>query len=326
MFIKSEVPNADLKTNEGFRSFVQHVRNVLTTVNPAILTRTADTGQIDPLTVNTPLTSSGTTNFRTSGFDIYHFNDSLQPLYFKLEYGAWGRTGSYTSKMEYGLYVTIGTGSDGAGNITQQIFSGFLRKTTYSSGSWTTQISDRGVHYTFCCVKDGYLSFHFDVGSLPAGTPYPNAALTTESHSLIISRDKNAPVFLFAVNSSPDSGTTSDASSNPTMTSRPRDLRMFVVNFTPGRYWTYVNQVDSWSAYIPGSSGVVGADIGVKQLEVHTNDDIYKDENLLMYWGDDFGYEQQETVTIDGVPGNFLFLTPALRTAYPYMNIAIRWE
>lgn len=324
MIIKSEVPNADLKTNAGFQSFVAHVRNVLTTVNPGILTRTSDTGQIDPTTVATPLTSTNATQFKSAGFDIYRFNDSVKNIYFKLTYGAFGVTGSATSRMEFGLYVELGHSTDGAGNLQNTFFRSFLRKGSLNTTP-TTQNADRGVHYTYCCVKDGYLSFHFDVGSkIITGSNFPNDALTTESHSLVFSRQENSSVFLFAVNANSISGDTTAGSH--TLTERYRDLRLFVVDFEGGKYWQYVNQLAGWSSAIPGTTGVVGANVGVKRVEVQSNRAVYKDKNLLLYWAQDFGYEQQETISIDGVNSNFLFLTPAIRATYPQMNIAFRWE
>lgn len=324
MIIKSEVPNADLKTNAGFQSFVAHVRNVLTTVNPDILTRTSDTGQIDPTTVATPLTTSNLTTFKRAGFDIYRFNDSVKNIYFKLTYGAFGITGSMTSKMEFGLFVELGHSTDGAGNLQNTFFRSFLRKGSTNNNP-STQNADRGFHYTYCCVKDGYLSFHFDVGSkIMDGNNFPNDNLTTESHSLIFSRQENSSVFLFAVNA----GTSEyDVSSGTqSLTNRVRDFQIFMVDFENGKYWQYVNQLPSWSSAVPGTTGVVGPNVGVKRIEVHGNRAVYRDKNLLLYWAQDFGYEQQETISIDGVSSNFLFLTPALRATYPQMNIAIRWE
>lgn len=76
------------------------------------LTVTADTGQINWTTVTHP----GAINTK-AGYEIYRFNDSLQganPIYFRIDYG----TGAAASGTNPCTWMTVGTGSDGAGNIT----------------------------------------------------------------------------------------------------------------------------------------------------------------------------------------------------------------
>jgi hypothetical protein len=71
--------------------------------------QTADTGQINWSTV---VRSAGGT---AAGYEIWRLNDSLQstaPIYIKVEYGT-GPTTAYP-----GLWITAGTGSDGAGALT----------------------------------------------------------------------------------------------------------------------------------------------------------------------------------------------------------------
>jgi hypothetical protein len=70
---------------------------------------TADTGQINWGTVTAP----GAANTK-QGYEIYKFADTLQataPLFFRIDYGS----GAATNNPAY--WLTVGTGSDGAGNI-----------------------------------------------------------------------------------------------------------------------------------------------------------------------------------------------------------------
>lgn len=74
------------------------------------LTVTADTGQVNWTTV----TWSNATNTKM-GYEVYRFNDTLQatsPIYFRIDYGTGG------SSSNPSTWLTVGTGSDGAGNIT----------------------------------------------------------------------------------------------------------------------------------------------------------------------------------------------------------------
>jgi hypothetical protein len=80
------------------------------------LVQTADTGQINWTTVAAP---SGTNT--AMGYEIWRFNDSLQssaPVFLKLEYGS----GPNVRLPQ--MWVTVGVGSDGAGNLTGTNISG----------------------------------------------------------------------------------------------------------------------------------------------------------------------------------------------------------
>jgi hypothetical protein len=73
------------------------------------LVMTADTGQVDWLTVTRP--SINTFN----GYEIYRFDDAMQataPIFIKVQYG----TGSSTTHAR--ILLIIGTGSNGSGTIT----------------------------------------------------------------------------------------------------------------------------------------------------------------------------------------------------------------
>jgi hypothetical protein len=74
------------------------------------LTQTTDTGQINTGTVAAPSVSQ-----TASGYAIFKFNDALQatsPVFIKMEFGS-----AYTVTTP-SMWVTIGTGTNGAGTLT----------------------------------------------------------------------------------------------------------------------------------------------------------------------------------------------------------------
>lgn len=92
------------------------------------LTQTTDTGQINWSTVTTPTLAN-----TAAGYEIWRFTDSLQataPIFLKIEYG------NGTSVGYPGLWITVGTGSDGVGNITG-VIRARLSMSTLNSGTVT---------------------------------------------------------------------------------------------------------------------------------------------------------------------------------------------
>lgn len=76
------------------------------------LTVTTDTGQINWTTVTKP-----TATVTKAGYEVYKFNDTLQstkPIFFRIDYGS----STVASGNGPNTWLTVGTGSDGAGNIT----------------------------------------------------------------------------------------------------------------------------------------------------------------------------------------------------------------
>jgi hypothetical protein len=79
------------------------------------LVQTSDTGQINWTTVANP--SAG----GIAGYEIYRFNDTLQssrPVFIKFEYQTYTGT-------EPGFYITVGSGTDGAGTLTGTVSGRF---------------------------------------------------------------------------------------------------------------------------------------------------------------------------------------------------------
>ena len=99
-------------TDALFRQWCQHIHDTLALG----WVQTADTGQIDLGTVAKPAAANA-----KQGYEIWRMDDALQgtyPCYIRLDYGA-GSSAAYL-----GLWLTLGTGSDGAGNITGKLFDG----------------------------------------------------------------------------------------------------------------------------------------------------------------------------------------------------------
>lgn len=99
----------DHTSDAGFRAWANELMTALITTLG--LTQTADTGQLAfPMTVTTrPGTNTA------AGYYILRFNDTLQsttPIFIKVELG------TFASATIPGLWLTVGTGSDGAGNLT----------------------------------------------------------------------------------------------------------------------------------------------------------------------------------------------------------------
>lgn len=97
----------DITTNAGYREWVKMIQKALEECG---IVKTADTGQINTETVETPAV-----NNTYGGYNIWRFDDANQatePIFFKLEYG---RSGTAAIPK---LRWTVGTGSNGSGTIS----------------------------------------------------------------------------------------------------------------------------------------------------------------------------------------------------------------
>lgn len=93
-------------SDAAFRSWGQTIANAIVAAG---LVKTTDTGQIDWGTVTKPIANTA------GGYEIYRFDDALQatrPIFIKFEFG----TGGSVNNPQ--MWVTAGTATDGAGNIT----------------------------------------------------------------------------------------------------------------------------------------------------------------------------------------------------------------
>lgn len=98
--------NGNMAATAQFRIWGKAISDGLAAIG---MIKTADTGQIDWTTVNKP----AATTF--AGYEVWRFNDSLQstvPIFFNLSYGC------ANNPTHPKLNMTVGSGSDGSGNIT----------------------------------------------------------------------------------------------------------------------------------------------------------------------------------------------------------------
>ena len=108
MSVTSFAATGNFLTDADFRNWGQGISNALAAVG---LVKTADTGQINWTTVVKP---AGTGVI--SGYEMWRFNDALQataPVFIKIEYGSGG-----SAAGAHGLWITVATATDGAGNLT----------------------------------------------------------------------------------------------------------------------------------------------------------------------------------------------------------------
>lgn len=121
-------------TDANFRAWGKGISDQLAAMG---LVKTADTGQIDWLTVLTPSTTN-----QVRGFEMWRFADALQatyPVFIKIEYGSGAAT------LAPGIKVTVGIATDGAGNLTGTRKSTTLDLTTSGANSTSS----------FTCVFSG---------------------------------------------------------------------------------------------------------------------------------------------------------------------------
>lgn len=127
---------ASNSTDAFFRAWVTFLDNAFTAGGWVL---TADSGQLDPTTVLHPTVSNA-----KAGYRIYRMNDALQaanPVYLRVDYGQ----GTINSPS---IWLTIGTGSTGAGVITGIVFNG--------GSSATPQVTTSGTNNT--SVTNSYAS------------------------------------------------------------------------------------------------------------------------------------------------------------------------
>jgi hypothetical protein len=106
---------ASIATDANFRAIIQFIEDTLVTTGGWV--NTADTGQTAIASFVKPAVQNSKVGYR-----IYRMNDSLQataPIFMRLDFGA-----ANLGINCFGFWPTIGTGSDGAGNITGKMWDG----------------------------------------------------------------------------------------------------------------------------------------------------------------------------------------------------------
>ena len=97
-----------------FQAWTQFIEDLLVTTGRWVVT--ADTGQTLPSALVAPTSAN-----QKRGYRIYRMSDALQatsPVFMRFDFGSAGAVALP------GIWFTIGTGSDGSGNITGIVFNG----------------------------------------------------------------------------------------------------------------------------------------------------------------------------------------------------------
>lgn len=101
-------------TDAEFRIWAKYIQDTFLLTGAWV--QTSDTGQINMATVVKPAAAN-----TKSGYGVYKMNDTLQasaPCFVRIDYG------SGSNQLYPGVWITIGTGSDGSGGITTKKFDG----------------------------------------------------------------------------------------------------------------------------------------------------------------------------------------------------------
>lgn len=149
---------ANITADADFRAWATGIHDALIAVG---LVQTADTGQINLTTVTRPAGAN-----TAGGYEIFRFSDSLQatvPVFIKIEYG----TASTTASP--GLWMTSGSGSNGAGTLT---FAGPRNTATQTVG--------KGVSVTLPLYASGDTSRFVLLFSLDSANGSSAALISTE--------------------------------------------------------------------------------------------------------------------------------------------------
>lgn len=139
----------DHSSDAAFRAWGSELSGKLAAAG---LVQTSDTGQINWTTVTRPGANTA------AGYEIWRFNDSLQssaPIYIKLEYG------TSAASTRPGAWITVGTGTNGAGTITGVAST---RTTIHHSAG---PVSTSTAYPSYLCVAEGFagLLWKHDAGA-----------------------------------------------------------------------------------------------------------------------------------------------------------------
>lgn len=130
----------------AFRAWATEVSNSWAAVG---LVQTSDTGQINLTTATRP----GVTG--TAGYQIWRFDDAMQatkPIFIRIQYG------TASSATAPRMQVIVGTGSDGAGNLTNPTAVFNITASATPTSTVTNYLSD------FSC-SEGFFGMAWKIGS-----------------------------------------------------------------------------------------------------------------------------------------------------------------
>lgn len=127
----------DMTNDTTFRAWTQELDGAITGCGAA---HSADTGQVDLTTVTRPAGSS-----TSAGYKIYELFSGA--VYLKLEFGTYSPAAS-----AYQIWVTIGTSTDGAGDITGTAISRNGWTGTHTTSNFNSYVCYDASH----CLVIGY--------------------------------------------------------------------------------------------------------------------------------------------------------------------------
>lgn len=202
----------DSTTDAGFRSWGSAISAALQAVG---LVQTTDTGQINWTTVTSP-TGTSAASERIAGYEVYKFNDSLQatkPIYIKIEYGTYFNANNTPAGGEPTIYMTMGTGSNGAGTLAglvtarqrvlgnNAVFSGSSATPAAPTTLIPCYFSGDGSYFTMALGVTSAGPFSFAIGTafssaitLPAG--FPAVVVIERTHDTTGVGTSNGAIFM----------------------------------------------------------------------------------------------------------------------------------
>lgn len=195
-------------TDAEFRLLCQFIAD---TLEAGGVIKTSDTGQADL----TAITYPGGSN-TAAGYEIRRFSDAMQstkPVFIKIEYG---RAGTATS---LGLYITIGTGSNGSGTITG------VRRTR---DSYPLYLTNGTMSSAPCFISAGTNRFCFAINVTSGSAGFMSLERTIDSARVVTdqgllfcyktSGNSMLPATIFHSGSQPAEGQSGDGGALPPTT------------------------------------------------------------------------------------------------------------
>lgn len=152
----------DFSTDAKYRVAYAEIQTMFAAAG---LIQTADTGQVNLTTANA----------NVGGYQIWKINDSLAttyPIFVKIN--LFFQYSSY-----YTMQITVGTGSDGAGNISGVVSD--LDMITNQQGTANSNVTN---YDTRLCVSEGFIGFVWKVGGYFNGSSYSALAAFFISRSV----------------------------------------------------------------------------------------------------------------------------------------------
>lgn len=311
----------DSTSDAGFRVWGLAINQMLSGCG---LVQTADTGQLNWATATRSALVAGTTGEYVHGYEIWRFNDALQPskpVFIKIEYGNIQVYNSPTGVTIHGspvLFVTVGTGTNGAGTLTGIVSA----RTRLAGGPVTgTGNSSPGVGGTSPAPQQCYasgdtssivlaLGAHAAAQSLYSGYSAGNPVTYTSLPAfLVIERSRNnlgvanGDGLIFLTSKWPVSGLTSTAPASVVPTSQ-------MISFTGSGASSTVDSF--WPIGYPGvafNTGAAGADVSIWPLVVATPKAQGQSLAIVGIYSGEIGLGTQVSLMIAGSPHNYLSLS-----------------